>query len=254
MKDPYFANPGISASFLKECHKSDFDGWNYLHNPKPATDAMDFGSAVHIALLEPERFGSLVAVSPKFDRRTKQGKADFEAFEIQSQGKIVITDEENASIVRIVARCKSIPIIAEALSTFEKEKVFTWEMGGLQCKAKLDLVDIANNVIIDVKTTRSADPSAFVRQAIDLRYDLQLGHYSYAVNGLSTVYAIAIESDTEQVSCIDLTDIVHSPFTEGRYQQALNAALRVREMKECPLKYGTEIVRASLPKWALEAV
>lgn len=253
MSIDYFKLPGISASFLKECHKSDFDGWNYLHNPRPATDAMNFGTAVHAVLLEFERFNDLIAVSPKFDRRTKVGKEAAQAFEETAQGKVVIDEEEHARVKLIRERCLSIPIIADALSKFDKEKVFTWEMDGLDCKAKLDLVDSGSGVVIDVKTTRNAEISQFIRQTLDLRYDIQLAHYASAISKDATTYAIAIESDTAQVACYDLTDIIRSPFTESRYRQAVEAAVRVRSLKEEPLKFSTEIVRATLPRY-LEAV
>ena len=42
--------------------------------------ALDMGTALHCLLLEPGEFDKRFIVSPKFDRRTKQGKADEEAF------------------------------------------------------------------------------------------------------------------------------------------------------------------------------
>jgi hypothetical protein len=49
-----------------------------LDNPQPATPAMKFGSALHMNVLQPEEFEKHYVVSPKFDKRTKKGRADYE--------------------------------------------------------------------------------------------------------------------------------------------------------------------------------
>jgi len=213
---------------------------------------MDFGSAVHCKLLEPHKFDKGFAIAPsKFDRRTKAGKELAEAFENANQGKIVLSNDDGIRLDRIVERCKSIPIVMDALKTFDKEREFF--IGDF--KGKLDLVDVRNGVIIDIKTTRDANAREFVSQSLSLRYDIQLHHYAQLIAGASapTVYAIAIESDSAQVACYDMTDIVLSAFTMGRYSKALATAQEVLNMKECPPKYSTEIVNLTLPKWALES-
>jgi len=246
----YFEKSGISASFLKSCSFSAYHGWKHLHDPFKPTDAMNFGSAVHCALLEPDKFIEQFVVSPKFDRRTKEGKALAEAFETSSKGKTVLNEDDYSQVNRIVQRCLEIEIVREAIRGFEKEKEFYWD----NFKAKLDLVDVYNGVIIDVKTTRDAEPRAFVSQSLALRYDIQLLHYAKALKKPVTAYAIAIESDSAQVACYDLTDIVFSDFTKKRYEMALKTAIEVLDMKECPPKYSSQIVNLTLPKWAQEEV
>lgn len=248
----YFSKPGISASFLKSCSFSAWHGWKYLHEPFEPTAAMDFGSAVHCKLLEPQKFDSRFAVAQtKFDRRTKAGKEAAEAFEKEHAGKIVLTSDDGSRLSRIVESCLAIPIVKEALTTFEKEKEL--DLGDF--KGKLDLVDLKNRVIIDVKTTRDATAREFVSQSLSLRYDIQLFHYAQllGLGPMPTVYTIAIESDSAQVACYDVTDIVISKFTHNRYQKALQTAYEVLEMKACPPKFSTDIVNLTLPKWAIES-
>ncbi len=54
------------------------------------------GTALHCLLLEPGEFDKRFIVSPKFDRRTKQGKADEEAFlrDVADMGITVLDAEQ----------------------------------------------------------------------------------------------------------------------------------------------------------------
>lgn len=250
----YNSIPAIRASFLKACSFSAWHGWNYLHAPPFESDAMKFGSAVHAAILEPERFVTDYRFSPKFDKRTKAGKEGAESFAKENEGKIILDETDHFKIQSIVAKCQAIPAVADALKTFEKEKSFKWESEYGLMKARLDLVDVKNKVIIDVKTTRDANPREFVSQSLALRYPVQFRHYVEGVGLESECYAIAIETDSEEVAMYRLTDIVKSPYVQIQYEQALKTAREVLQMKERPSKFKNEIVNLNLPAWASNAL
>jgi hypothetical protein len=247
--EEYRAIKAINASFLKACSFGHYQGWKHLNQPAYESDAMAFGSAVHCALLEPHLFLSQYAISEKFDKRTKVGKEGAAAFESANIGKTVIDSDDATKIELIRKRCNEIEPVRAALASFEKEKTILFE--GDKCKARLDLVDLKNGVVIDVKTTRDANPREFVNQLLALRYDIQLYHYCRAANA-TTAYAIAIESESAEVALYDLTDIVFSDFTKGRYHNAFAVALDVQKMTTCPPKFKTEIVNLNLPEWALK--
>lgn len=248
----YFASKGISASFLKACSFSAHAGYKFLHEPSFQSDAMAFGSAVHTLILEPHLFDSQYAISEKFDRRTKAGKEAATAFEEANKGKMILDQDDLFKLSKIKENCLAIPAVKSALETFEKEKSLQWVSGDVPFKARLDLVDAKNGVVIDLKTTRDASERGFLRQLLELRYDIQLLHYLNSVKG-SAAYAIAVETETCEVALYDLTDIVTSDFTKKRYENALKIALNVLEMKECPPKFKSEIISLTLPKWALES-
>ena len=69
-----------------------------MDNPQPVTPAMKFGSAIHMNVLQPEEFNKHYVVSPKFDKRTKQGKADYAEFVNNNMLKNVVTEPEYALI------------------------------------------------------------------------------------------------------------------------------------------------------------
>lgn len=245
--EEYKAIKAINASFLKACSFGAYQGYKQLHEPSYESDAMAMGSAVHCAVLEPDKFLERYAISEKFDRRTKAGKEAAAAFEAANVGKFVIDSEDASKIERIRTNCLAIPQIREAIERFDKEKSITWGDG--QFKARLDLCDAVNGVVIDLKTTRSADQREFTNQLISLRYDIQLLHYCKAINA-TAAYAIAVEVESGEVAMYDLTDIVFSDFTKNRYEVALKTANYVLQLDKCPPKFSTEIISLTLPKWA----
>ena len=64
---------------------------------------MLLGTVVHSLLLEPDRFDSEYVVSQKFDRRTKQGKADAAEFEAANAEKVVIDEAIYSEAKQITA-------------------------------------------------------------------------------------------------------------------------------------------------------
>lgn len=277
----YFSTKAISASFLKSCSFSAHAGWKFLNEPNFQSDAMAFGSAVHTAILEPHLFNEQYCVEPlhapkkltsaqeeafkKFPDLEKPTKAQVTAneesikklafwneFNLINKDKTLLSNDEFFKISKIKENCLAIPAVKTALDTFEKEKSILWKSSGMDFKARLDLVDESGGVVIDLKTTRDASERGFLRQLLELRYDIQLFHYLSSVSG-SAAYAIAVETETCEVALYDLTDIVMSDFTKKRYTKALEVALEVMEMKECPNKFPNEIVSLKLPNWALES-
>ncbi|HBE5423774.1 TPA: PD-(D/E)XK nuclease-like domain-containing protein [Escherichia coli] len=80
--EDYHAGDGVSKSQLDMVAKNPaLLKWvQAAPEDEEKKSALDIGTALHCLLLEPGEFDKRFIVSPKFDRRTKQGKADEEAF------------------------------------------------------------------------------------------------------------------------------------------------------------------------------
>ena len=66
-----------------------------LTAPREDTKALRVGSALHKLVLEPDTFGAEFAVKPEdINRRTKEGKAEYESFQLANAGKIILDSEE----------------------------------------------------------------------------------------------------------------------------------------------------------------
>ena len=73
----YHARPGVSKTKLW-CLLNDTPAkfkWLQEH-PEPPTAVMQFGSALHKYVLEPDGFADESAIAPQCDRRTKAGKEE----------------------------------------------------------------------------------------------------------------------------------------------------------------------------------
>jgi hypothetical protein len=71
----YQAMRGINQSTLKHFSRSAAHVRHSLDDRRPGTPAQLLGTAMHCALLEPDRFRRDYFLPPKADRRTKVGKA-----------------------------------------------------------------------------------------------------------------------------------------------------------------------------------
>lgn len=181
----YRMHPAVSRSELWKISESPEKFKYYKENPRAATPALVFGQAFHKLALEPESFGTEFAVLPNCDRRTKEGKAIYAAFENSSNGKTVITSDTFNQISEM-ANAMQGNIYAKRLLEGEHEKPFFWidDMTGEECKCRADCLTELNgaNVIVDIKTAMSADTETFMRDAIKYGYDFQAAMYSEGVS------------------------------------------------------------------------
>ena len=88
----------LSTSALKAFAKSPNHYIEYVNGERKATPAMELGSAIHCAILEPDEWHDRYTIVPKVDRRTKAGKEAWELFQKSSEGKTVLTDEQHRTM------------------------------------------------------------------------------------------------------------------------------------------------------------
>ena len=136
----YRKKEGISSSDLKKMMKSMASYKYYKDHPEDNdSEAFQFGRAYHKLMLEPDDFDNEFIVSPKFDRRTKDVKAAYEAFLAQAEGKEVINEETYQKLLEMQAALYETPFV-KLLIKGEHEKSFFWvdEETGIPCKCRPD--------------------------------------------------------------------------------------------------------------------
>ena len=185
----YRKREGVSSSDLKRMMKS-MATWKYYkdHPDDSDTEALQFGRAYHKMMLEPDDFDNEFIVSPKFDRRTKEGKAAYEEFLKKAEGKEVINEETYQKLLEMQIALYNTPFV-KLLIKGEHEKSFFWTDAetGIKCKCRPDSFGQVKEqyVCIDLKTTKDAETDHFMRDAIKLGYDIQAYHYC---QGLEDTY------------------------------------------------------------------
>ena len=177
--EEYHARAGISKTQLGYLLKSPSHLRAYLTSAKkePSKDQI-FGTAVHTAALEPERFATEYVVAPVVDRRTTVGKQIWAEFQTANVGKTLIDIEDRQRALDIAESLRDNLVFGNALRHGTPElSVFATADNGLPIKARFDLWDESTNTIYDIKTTGSADKFTFPREIRKWAYALQASHY-----------------------------------------------------------------------------
>ena len=178
----YRKRDGLSSSDIKRMMKSMAHWKYYKDNPEEDSDtpSLKFGRAFHKYCLEPYDFENEFIIAPKFDRRTKDGKAAYEDFLAKADGKEVLDEETFTKIQQMREVLYATPYVKELLNG-EHEKSFFWidETTGIPCKCRMDSFGKfkGQNVVVDLKTVTDAETNAFMRHSMKFNYDVQAAHY-----------------------------------------------------------------------------
>ena len=215
--DYYQSTEYISNSMLNNLSGRSPEYFRFaMDNPQPSTAAMKFGSALHVNVLQPEEFNKNYAVSPKFDKRTKIGKADYAEFQKKNFFKTIITEAEFEMIEQMTMKLMKDSTIKTLLSGGEKEKIITWhnEAHNVNCKGMLDCYKKGPNIIVDLKTTQDASYNGFRRSIMKYKYHKQAAFYMDAI-GADEFYIIAIEKSPP--FNMNVIQIGEDLIEDGRY-------------------------------------
>lgn len=136
--------------------------------PVEASSAFRIGSAAHTAILEPDQYHARYAIKPEgIDRRTKEGKIAFAAFETENVGKILIAGDEHEQVLQMQESFYAHKLAEQLL--IEGTAEVTWRTQGsmpLQCRtdwfnpAGCELSG-GRPYVADLKTVESLDDEAF---------------------------------------------------------------------------------------------
>jgi hypothetical protein len=191
----------VNASTLKVLiGKSPRHYRHLLEHPREETDALKFGTLVHLAVLEPERFtetfAAIYAVKP--DGMSFASKAGKEWRDEQdAASKIIITAAQERDMAGMCASILANPRACELLRG-ETEKVITWidPLTGIACKGRPDSVTVDDD-LVDLKSARDIEPGKFARVCLSLGYHVSMAHYrrGLTANGRPPrkVYLVAVE-------------------------------------------------------------
>jgi hypothetical protein len=181
----YHAHPAISKSHLDQVAKSPLHYWaRYLDPnrvvPEP-TPAMAIGSAVHTHVLELDQWDARYVSAPDgIDRRTKAGKAEWEAFTTAATGRTVLPKADADLVMRMAHSVFSHPAAAMLLALpgkAETTHMWTDAATGLECKCRPDWLTDDGRLMVDLKTTEDASPRGFAKSIAQWRYHVQASWY-----------------------------------------------------------------------------
>jgi len=223
------------------------------------TPATIFGSAAHMACLEPEIFADHYSVIPDgLNLRTKDGKA-FKAM-VEKKGKICLSSTDGEKIFAMQKKLISHPTAKKYLhgGQFEVSGFFRDPDYGLPCKVRFDYYRPDILTIIDYKTARDPRVRPFTSAAYNSRYHVQAAWYPLGLSCIDEgaqffdITFIFIVQEKEPPYEIMIYEAEDNFKEEGL--RFCDSALKI--IKECEDTgswpgYDPTITPLELPEWVL---
>lgn len=263
--EDYHNYPAIgSTSLRKLISKTPFHYKWSLDNPSEPTKALQFGTAVHQAMLESKYFKGNVAVVPIFEGRTKRGelttnlncaevREKFDKWHLENASKIIIDEEQMIKIKNILLAISSHKRAAQLISSGHSEESLFWTdpESGMQCKSRPDFIR-EGHIIVEVKTTQDASARNFFYDSLRYGYHIQAAMQLDAATECfgqvhDTHITIAVESEAPHaLQCFQMKPHM---IQEGRqlYQAGLLTLKKCQETGSWPA-FGDNIVPLELPE------
>jgi hypothetical protein len=222
--------------------------------PQTETPAMLFGKAFHSYVLDGEDafYGAFAVID--IDRRTKAGKAAFEAFCEAHKGKDIIARADLETILGMDAAIKTHPVARNLLDGGMNEVSIFWvdPFSRLPCKARPD--HIFENVLVDLKKTRDASERGFTRSIITYGYHRQAAFYCDGMTKLTgkrhdTFAFIAVEDTPPHRIGVYTLSEGFMDFGRNEYQFLMARESRCRADNEWPNYTSAEVTELELPRY-----
>jgi len=239
---------GCKTLLRSPCH---YKAW--LTEDKKDSPAFQMGRLVHLAALQPELLTERVAVAPDVDRRTKDGKATYEAFLVSRGDRTEVVSKDMFDDVIRIATAARQTLINLNLTEWQTEMGCVLNIKPcVTIKGRPDLIakDADGNlVIVDLKTTQDASPAAFAKDVANFKYHLQAAFYM-RLTGAKKFVIVAQEKDLPCANRVYTLD--EAAIAEGNRLMEEGIALYSQciTFDSWP-SYSKDVTTLSLPKWAI---
>lgn len=259
--EQYHARNDISASMLKDMNRS----WRiyeatWLTNQikREPSASMELGTAIHAAVLEPERFHcEYVTVPQGVDHRRNTNSYKDWRKQIDADVNVI-----SRSDLETVVRCRDAlhkhPIIKpflEAEGRCEVSHYWTCPETDVPCKFRPDKVIPHGQCVFDIKTTQSVD--GFDKAVADFGYHLQAAHYirgaEHRYGGEDWIFLFAVVETNPPYRCRAISlDSESLGIGFDTRERLLSEYVRRLNNDDWSDPDEGELVTVSLPSWFLK--
>jgi exodeoxyribonuclease VIII len=244
--DDYHASEGISKSGLDKINRSPAH-YKYPKKSK-STRNMEIGTAIHAAILEPERFDKEYCVVSCDSRQKKEYKEQAAKF----TGEMTLTKPES---VNVLGMRESVESNLDAMKLLriegdaELSAFATDPETGIQIRARYDWIT-KDGIVVDVKKTQ--DLRKFAKSVAEYRYHVQEAFYRHVyrlITGeeLKAFYFLAVEEESPHSNELFLLDDLSREIGEHYYRKDLRTYARCVENNYWP--HGEFETVLELPNW-----
>lgn len=247
----------VSKSALDEVRRSPAHYLAWVNGYEPeATPALKFGTALHMALLEPDRFKRTYAVAPDFgDQRYKENKERKAAWLADHPGVEMLSHDADERIIGMLGSVMRHPAASRLILDGQQEVTLRWKdpITGLACKARADYWVKSKRLCVDLKSTEDASPETFSRSVYKWGYHLQDALYrmGFAECGepIEHFAILAVEKEPPYAVAVYTLDrdAVAKGFSAARV--AMDRLAECIAANDFP-SYSDGVTELSLPPWA----
>ena len=257
----YHALPHLSSTGVRALLRTPAHFRAAQKTMRIATPAMQWGTIIHAALLEPHRFDELVYRLPESvpERRKDVDKQWWADTEAKAAGRPLLRYDETPRLDAIVSAVRATPAASLFLQGGLVESTLLWQRRAsngtvVPCRARPDFMLPDASIVVDLKKTADASPAGFARSVWNYRYDVQAAHY------LDGITEVCERIPSAWLFCAIEMD---EPFGVAWYRASpqmldfggLDLARAVDLYAECTARdewncYPDEIMNLDLPRWA----
>ena len=252
----YLALRAMSASGVETFRRSPMHFEWATRQPSTTSPALEKGTALHLALLEPEAFDLQVRPGIDGDGRTKAVKDARAALAAEFPDATILSPADYADVIgmrdAVLAHPRARSIL-EGSGASEVTGVWIDPETGVVCKMRPDRLVNRATLMPDVKTTRDASPAAFARQAANLGYFRKAQWYrrGAAALGLEMTASafIAVENTAPYGVAVYLLREEDLADADAEITRLLNYFAMCATEDRWP-GYGDEFQTLPMPGWA----
>lgn len=181
--DDYLDIPYLSSSALKELRKTPAHCRDYIDNKRETKPVFALGTAIHLALLEPEKYKEKILVK-ELAWNTSDGKlekADFEARQAEDNSLIVVNRKDYDGTEEIVNKIKAgsheASLAFDSITDVELTIIWKDQETGIMCKCRIDAYCKSIRQSLDIKSCGSAAEWSFKNDMFKHAYYIQQSFY-----------------------------------------------------------------------------
>lgn len=259
--DAYHSGPGISRSGLWTIYEKTPAHFRYPPEKEPKKH-FEFGSAVDLAILEPENFEKLVWRGPDDRKGNKWTTAEADAKSSGAKHILPGPEFDRCLLVRdaimSVSHINNIITGGTVDDTNLTQPSAYWidEQTGVLCKCRPDKVRTDLGVMLDLKTAQDASPIGFASAVARYGYHCEEGWYTegWAAAGEAPIQGfVFLVVEKESPFAFGLYELDPNSTAEGNaiMRRALDTYAKCMKTDVWPA-YGDGVQEISIPNWAFK--
>lgn len=223
------------------------------------TAAMRFGTAFHMAVLEPARFAESYVQAPDLSAYGHPSSKAYKEAKVlwmqEHAGRELISADDLETIRAMTEALRAHPLARNLIVGGTAEASLRWvdPATGLACKGRVDYWLPEIRTAVDVKTTEDASPTGFAKSVANYRYHVQDAFYRRGFDSIGQPIEhflfVAVEKKAPHAVSVCYCD------DAARKRGEQLADRDMRRLAECLRSnswpaYGEGLNALALPAWA----